>query len=62
MNPYDLTASISALAISMSESMSIDELVKYAAIFVQLGDTLATIAVYRELLEGNNETEEIIEI
>ncbi len=61
MNPYDLTASISALAISMSESMSIDELVKYAAIFVQLGDTLATIAVYREL-ENKNDNVEIIEI
>ena len=58
MNSYDLTAAVSALAISMSESMSVDDLAMYAAIFLQLGDTLATIAVYRGLAEQSDSTDE----
>ena len=50
---------VTALANSIARSLSDDELNLAAAIFSQLGDTLATIAVQRSLCpgEGNEENE-----
>ena len=47
MNPCGLTAAVTALANAISCELTIEELTLLAAIFVQLGDTLATISVQR---------------
>jgi len=51
MNACELTAAITAVAISIANCVSTEELPLVAAIFTQLGDTLATIAVQKELSE-----------
>ena len=47
MNPCGLTAAVTALANAISCELTIEELTLLAAIFVQLGDTLATIATQK---------------
>lgn len=49
MNSLELTGAITALANALSCSLSIDEIALLAGIFVQLGDTLATIAAHENL-------------
>ena len=49
MKATELTASITALANAIGAGMSLTELTLAAGIFVQLGDTLATIATARAL-------------
>lgn len=49
MNGCELTASISALASLMAGKLSDSELALTAAVFTQLGDMLATLAVQRDL-------------
>lgn len=49
MNSCQLTASITTFANVISNNLSIDETTLLAAIFVQLGDTLATIATQRTI-------------
>ena len=49
MNPCELTASITALANAIACQLSDDDLELAAAIFTQLGDTLATISIQRSL-------------
>ena len=44
MNQIELTGIITALANAMSHRLSTEEIALLASIFVQLGDTLATIA------------------
>lgn len=51
MNPCELTASVTALANVIACKLDDDELAVMAAVFTQLGDTLATIAVQRQLCE-----------
>ena len=48
MNGCELTASISALASLMASRLSDSELALTAAVFTQLGDTLATLAVQKD--------------
>lgn len=55
MNSYELTAVVTAIANSLACKMSDDELNILSAIFVQLGDTLATIATTRELCQNIKE-------
>lgn len=51
MGTNELTVLVSALAIAISNNISDDnDLGLLAAIFTQLGDTLGTIAVQRDLL------------
>ncbi len=50
MTPCELTASITAFANAFASNLSNDELTLWSAIFCQLGETLETIAVQRELL------------
>ena len=52
MDEFKLVSTISALATVISANLSIEELTLVASIFVQLGDTLATIAA-RKGLCGN---------
>lgn len=54
MNSCELTASITAIANALSCKLNNDEITMLAAIFVQLGDTLATIAVQREFCKGSS--------
>mgnify|MGYP001024549197 FL=1 len=49
MNPCELTASVTALANLIAAKLDEEELAVMASIFVQLGDTLETIAAQRAL-------------
>lgn len=49
MNPCELTAGVTALANVLANGLSDEKLGLAAAIFTQLGDTLATIAVQRSI-------------
>lgn len=51
MCPNSLIAAVAALAAVLAEGRSNEELSLLAAVFTQLGDTLATIAVQREICE-----------
>ena len=51
MNSCELTASITALANGISCNLSNQEITLLAAILVQLGDTLVTIATQRDFCE-----------
>ena len=51
MNSLELTATITAAANMMANGLSPTELALLAGIFVQLGDTLATIAAKKALTE-----------
>ena len=51
MNSLELTTAITALANAISLRLTVEELSLLAGIFVQLGDTLATIAAQKALCE-----------
>ena len=51
MNSLELTAAMTALANAIACNLSINELSLVASLFVQLADTLATIAAQRSLRE-----------
>ena len=51
MNALEFTASITAIANIIACGMDNDEISLLSGIFVQLGDTLATIALQRSLCE-----------
>ena len=55
MNSCFLTASITAIANAISQEFETNELTLLACVFVQLGDTLATIATQRALCDEKNE-------
>ena len=57
-NPLGLTTAISTLATAISETLGDDELELAAAMFAQLGDTLATIAVQRSICSKRESEEE----
>lgn len=54
MNSCELTAGITALANGIACNLNNDELTLLAAILVQLGDTLVTIATTRSICEKIN--------
>ena len=55
MNSLELTSTVTALANALACNLNIDQLTLLASVFVQLGDTLATIATRENLC--NNKTE-----
>ena len=55
MNSLELTAAITALANAIACRLSVDEITLLAGIFVQLGDTLATIATLQAVCEKRTE-------
>ena len=57
MNSLELTSAITALANVIACSLSVDEAALAAGIFVQLGDTLATIAARENLCNKKEKTE-----
>ena len=52
MNSCQLTSSVTAVANALSSKLSIEEMTLLAAVLVQLGDTLATIATQRTICVG----------
>ena len=55
MRSLELTATITAIANAIATGLSVGELALAASIFVQIGDTLATIAAERALCEESTE-------
>ena len=55
MKGLELTASLTAIANAIACGLSVGELALVAGIFVQIGDTLATIAAQRALCEESAE-------
>ena len=49
MNSLELTSAVTALANAVACKLTVDEAVLLAAVLVQLGDTLATIAAMEGL-------------
>ena len=58
MSPLELTAAVTALANAIACDLSTSEIALVAGVFVQLGDTLATIAAQRALCEEQTERKE----
>lgn len=54
MNPCELTAAVTAVANTLACKLSDDELALLSAVLMQLGDTLATILVQKELCDKYN--------
>ena len=52
MNFCQLTASVTAIANTLSSNLSVEKTTLLAAVLVQLGDTLATIAAKRTICEA----------
>lgn len=50
--PDELVALVTAIAISLSKGLTIDQLNIFSAIFVQLGDTLDTIATQKTNIQN----------
>ena len=57
MNSLELTSVVTALANAIACKLSVDEIALLASIFVQLGDTLATIAARENLCGEQNKIE-----
>ena len=57
MRSLELTAAITAVANAIACGLSVGELALIAGVFVQLGDTLATIAAEKALCEESDSTE-----
>ncbi len=55
MNSCELTAGITAIANGIACKLNNDELTLLAAVLVQLGDTLVTIASARSFCEKTNQ-------
>ena len=51
MNSIELTSAVTALANAIACKLTPSEVALVASIFVQIGDTLATIAAHRALCE-----------
>lgn len=49
MNPCELTASITAIANTLACKLTTEELTLLGVVLTQLGDTLTTIAIGREV-------------
>ena len=53
----ELTSAVTAIASAIACNLTIDEIALIASIFVQLGDTLATIAARENLCGDKNKFE-----
>lgn len=54
MTPCELTASITAIANTLSCRLTVEELNLLSAVLTQLGDTLATIAAQKSICDSSN--------
>lgn len=57
MKSLELTSAVTALANVIACHLTMDKIALIASIFVQLGDTLATIAARENLCEDKNKKE-----
>ena len=57
MQAWELTGAVTALANAVACQLTADELALLSSVFVQLGDTLATIAARESLCGNSNKTE-----
>lgn len=57
MSALELTSAVTTLANAIACKLTVDETTLLASIFVQLGDTLATIATKESLCSGKNKIE-----
>ena len=57
MNSLELTSAVTALANAIACSLTLNEIALIAGLFVQLGDTLATIAASQALCEERAENQ-----
>lgn len=55
MKSLELTSAITVLANAIACNLTVDEITLIASVFVQLGDTLATIATRENFREDNKE-------
>ena len=53
----ELTSAVTALANAVARNLTVDEIALIASVFVQLGDTLATIASRENLCGDQNQNE-----
>lgn len=56
MCPSSLAAAVTAVAAAIAEGRGGDELSLLAAVFTQLGDTLATMAMQKSICEEKRDT------
>ena len=56
INSLELTGAITGLANAIACNLTVSELAMVASLFVQLGDTLATVATHRALCEERKNT------
>ena len=54
MNSLELTSAVTALANAIACKLSLDQIALIAGVFVQLGDTLATIAARENLCKDQS--------
>ena len=57
MNSLELTSAVTALANAIACRLTLNEIALIAGLFVQLGDTLATIAASQALCEERAENQ-----
>ena len=57
MNSLELTSAVTALANAIACKLTLNEIAMIAGLFVQLGDTLATIAASQALCEERAENQ-----
>lgn len=57
MNSLELTSALTGLANAIACKLTLDEIALLASIFVQLGDTLATIVARESLCGDKNKNE-----
>ena len=57
-DPLALTTAINTLAVAIAKNLKDEDLELTAAVFTQLGDTLATIAIQRGICSRREEAEE----
>ena len=57
MDSLELTSAVTALANVIACKLTVEEMALLSSIFVQLGDTLATLAASKTLCESSNKAE-----
>lgn len=51
LSPCELSIAVSALANAIAKNLTDDQILIVGAVFTQLGDTLATISVQRDIIK-----------
>ncbi|MCL2069157.1 MAG: hypothetical protein FWH00_04580 [Oscillospiraceae bacterium] len=54
LEPEEIAVSVTATAIAMAKNLQPDDILLLSSVFMQLGDTLTTIAVARSKLQNQS--------